>query len=159
MFSWPQNCCLRYTVGIRCHFFPVHLLPETLTLWEVRGTFPQETWAPGFNPEGAGENLKVSEHIFTLQAEQKVRGFRWKACRHSKQGINQNKTGNMERWQMTGWLALSHTVLQQSFRIFVNPVIYTDTSNCVMQAHKVKPGYHHRHLASCETGLCFVRQL
>lgn len=89
-----QNCCLRYTVGIRCHFFPTHLLPVTLTLREANGTFLQETQASGLNPERAGENLKALECIFTLQAKQTVCGVRDKARRSSKQGMNQNKVGN-----------------------------------------------------------------
>lgn len=95
MFCLTQNCCLRYTVGIRCHFFPTHLLPVTLTLREANGMFLQETQASGLNPERAGENLKTLECIFILQAKQTVCGVRDKARRNSKQGMNQNKVGNM----------------------------------------------------------------
>lgn len=76
-------------------------------------------------------------------------GVRDKTHRNSKQGMNQNKVGNMH----------FHPLLQQSLSIFLNPGIYMDTRNSVMPAHKVKPGYHHRHLASGDTGVCSVRQL
>lgn len=57
--------------------------------------------------------------------------------------MNQKKAGNLWQREAVNGLALSPTGLQQSLGIFLNPAMYTDTSNSMVQVREVKPDCHH----------------
>lgn len=144
MLCSTQSCCLKPIVSSGYHFSPLHLPPETLTFWDTNGAVPQETGAPGSNPKGSRENLKTPEWRCSLcRQSRKCVGSERRLSEIAGEAVTRTRLAlcSNAKW----WLDEHFHALLRQCVISLSPVIYADSSNCVLQAHKVKPGCHHTH--------------